>query len=273
MKKFTYLLFLALGVTACSVESIDSTENLLTADFSFDDSDFEVITHDYKNPQGGLRGTLSISQDCDNLYIAISGNPDGFHLGIYNENANPPLKQNGTIDHGSLPDNLITATNYEWVFPLASFTSTKIKIFARGWGGEWAGDNEFANGSYLEYNLSECEIANCESGYMFGDTPFQDLDETAKNWGWGQEFSLETGEFVTVNIQQKNEVLGEITITLNSDNSVTITEGTGVTVTHKYVADARPTDTAPGQFDKIGNKGDENGDGKFWVMIKAEVCK
>ena len=32
MKKLTYLLFLAIGVTACSVESMDSTENLLTAD-------------------------------------------------------------------------------------------------------------------------------------------------------------------------------------------------------------------------------------------------
>ncbi len=35
MKKLTYLLFLAIGVTACSVESIDSTENLLTADAKF----------------------------------------------------------------------------------------------------------------------------------------------------------------------------------------------------------------------------------------------
>lgn len=32
MKKITYLLFLTLGVTACSVESIDSTENLTVAD-------------------------------------------------------------------------------------------------------------------------------------------------------------------------------------------------------------------------------------------------
>lgn len=32
MKKLAYLLFLAIGVTACSVESMDSTENLLTAD-------------------------------------------------------------------------------------------------------------------------------------------------------------------------------------------------------------------------------------------------
>ena len=32
MKKLTYLLFLAIGVTACSVESIDSTENLLVVD-------------------------------------------------------------------------------------------------------------------------------------------------------------------------------------------------------------------------------------------------
>lgn len=35
MKKFTYLLFLMFGVTACSVESIDSTEELLTADAKF----------------------------------------------------------------------------------------------------------------------------------------------------------------------------------------------------------------------------------------------
>lgn len=32
MKKLTYLLFLAIGVTACSVESMDSTENLVVAD-------------------------------------------------------------------------------------------------------------------------------------------------------------------------------------------------------------------------------------------------
>jgi hypothetical protein len=35
MKRLTYLLFLAIGVTGCSVDSIDSTENLLTADSRF----------------------------------------------------------------------------------------------------------------------------------------------------------------------------------------------------------------------------------------------
>ena len=34
MKKIYYLIFLAIGVSGCSVESIDSTENLLTADAS-----------------------------------------------------------------------------------------------------------------------------------------------------------------------------------------------------------------------------------------------
>ncbi len=34
MKKLTYLLFLAIGVVGCSVESMDSTENLLTANAS-----------------------------------------------------------------------------------------------------------------------------------------------------------------------------------------------------------------------------------------------
>lgn len=34
MKKIYYLIFLAIGISGCSVESIDSTENLLTADAS-----------------------------------------------------------------------------------------------------------------------------------------------------------------------------------------------------------------------------------------------
>ncbi len=44
MKKLTYLLFLAIGVTACSVESIDSTENLITADAKFRSQSAVTIT-------------------------------------------------------------------------------------------------------------------------------------------------------------------------------------------------------------------------------------
>ncbi len=50
MKKFTYLLFLAIGVTSCSVESIDSTENLLTADAKFHSQSVVTIT----TPSGDL---------------------------------------------------------------------------------------------------------------------------------------------------------------------------------------------------------------------------
>jgi hypothetical protein len=32
MKKLIYVAFLAIGITGCSVESLDSTDNLLTAD-------------------------------------------------------------------------------------------------------------------------------------------------------------------------------------------------------------------------------------------------
>ena len=46
MKKFTYLLFLAIGITACSVESTDSTENLLTADARYKATEVQP-TFDY----------------------------------------------------------------------------------------------------------------------------------------------------------------------------------------------------------------------------------
>ncbi len=84
---------------------------------------------------------------------------------------------------------------------------------------------------------------------------------------------MDPGTTERANIQQKETVLGYVDITLNEDGTVTITEGPNVSITHTYVADARPTDTAPGKFGKIGNKGDENFDGKFWVMIKADVCE
>ncbi len=274
MKKLIFLSLLAIGMTGCSVESMDS-EELLTADAKFKTQEAQNPLGFYSGNSDNLKGTVSITNDCDNMYIQIIPNgddPDGVKLGLFQGDNNP--KENGT---DSDLENLDMSGGLVWAFPLSGFDElAELRIFVKAWG-DYSGTIEWGNkASYFIYEFEEVtceEDLDCPSGYMFGDTFFTELDETAKNWGWGQEFSLETGEFVTVNIQQKDEVLGEITITLNSDNSVTITEGASVTVTHKYVADVRPTDTAPGQFDKIGNKGDENGDGKFWVMIKADVCK
>ena len=76
MKKFIYLFILAIGFTSCSVESIDSTENLLTADARFNaqaTSSSEMLFEDLvcmgeettitvnfpqrKNPQGNNQPT------------------------------------------------------------------------------------------------------------------------------------------------------------------------------------------------------------------------
>lgn len=51
MKKLTYLLFLAIGVTGCSVESIDSTENFSTADLKA-----AVVANEFVVPEGICAG-------------------------------------------------------------------------------------------------------------------------------------------------------------------------------------------------------------------------
>ncbi len=282
MKKFTYLLFLAIGVTACSVESIDSTENLLTADAKHAltvSAEPDPITDWVYNNGNKDQGKVTVNNNCDSVKLTFESFGDDLEVEFNIFNSLPALNKGGNFANSVITFNETDLDeNNSYTIKFADLNnvtfSDKLIVYAKAFGKD-AGTGVHGKTNYFTYIIQEvvCEEIVCEAGYMFGDTPFKDLDETAKNWGWGQEFSLETGEFVTVNIQQKYEVLGEITITLNSDNSVTITEGAGVTVTHKYVADARPTDTAPGQFNQIGNQGDSNGDGKFWVMIKADVCK
>src|SRR5690606_41886890 len=92
MKKLTYLLFLTIGVTACNVESIDSTENLIVADAKFKIQQSQDPMGFYAGNSGNLKGTLSVWNDCDNLYVQIvpeGDAPDDAKLGVFIDGALP----------------------------------------------------------------------------------------------------------------------------------------------------------------------------------------
>ncbi|QED37551.1 hypothetical protein FK178_07345 [Antarcticibacterium arcticum] len=76
MKKLTYLLFLAIGVTACSVESIDSTENLLTADMKFKSQSSVTITPPDGVLCAGEELTFSVSVTTDKQFQVQMLNDD-----------------------------------------------------------------------------------------------------------------------------------------------------------------------------------------------------
>ncbi|MEP6262931.1 MAG: hypothetical protein ABJ092_15250 [Gillisia sp.] len=97
MKKLTYLLFLAIGVTACSVESIDSTENLLVADAKAKVTVATSVVYDatvcfgedanftfnfpqaYNSGNGNTQKTLVILE----LWNELSGEWNEIHQGNY----------------------------------------------------------------------------------------------------------------------------------------------------------------------------------------------
>lgn len=122
-------------------------------------------------------------------------------------------------------------------------------------------------------STAPCEEVECPAGYMIGSKDFN-LIGNSNNWGWAHEFNFngEDGS-ETREIHHKNGSLGgEVTISYSaSQDMIEVTEGEGVNITHLYINDQEPeTTNAPGQFDKTQNYRDA--DGKFWVMIKAEVC-
>lgn len=142
MKKLTYLLFLVIGVTSCSVESMDSTENLLTADAKHQLTAQETLNPMgfYSGGSGNLQGTFSIWNDCNNLYVQVTpngDNPDGVKLGIF-EDLNLP-SENGTAGEMQYSLDSDNVVNLTWTFNLSDFnTSSGINVFINAWS-DWAG--------------------------------------------------------------------------------------------------------------------------------------
>lgn len=121
------------------------------------------------------------------------------------------------------------------------------------------------------FATSDCQ--SCESGYMFGNKEFSVIGKS-NNWGWANEFDFNnsTGS-QTLEIKHKDDGLGgHVTISWNADDqTISVEESEGVTISHLYISDMEPEDNAPGTFNKTQDNFDE--DGHFWVMVKAEVCK
>lgn len=122
----------------------------------------------------------------------------------------------------------------------------------------------------ISFSTSPCPVMDCPSGYMIGDKNFSEIG-TSNNWGWAHQFTFDGSGSETREIHHKNGSLGgEVTISF-SNGDITVTEGEGVTISHMYISNVEPETNAPGQFDKTQEF--EDGDGTFWVMIKAEVCE
>ena len=277
MKKLIYLFILAIGFTSCSVESIDSTENLLTADLKA-----PKISVAYAGPgegafvnNGGKTfGYIFVTNDCENIYIefAPTGTDDieEVKMGVFANGGLPTLNGGGNANVDSeFPYNLDNGPELKWVIPYSAGT-TSVNIFATAWG-HGAGDKITGKEKYLTYVIEEviCDEPVCESGYMIGDNSFSGIG-TSNNWGWAHKFEFGDSGSETREIHHKNGSLGG-TVTVSFDNGeISVAEGTGVNITHLYISNDEPTDNAPGQFGVDSYK-DE--DGTFWVMIKAEVCK
>ena len=128
------------------------------------------------------------------------------------------------------------------------------------------------------FYCTPCE-AECEGTYMWGNTPLNQID-TEANWGWAHEFDatqdgssqiFDLYNGAAQNDLDKGKDLGDMTVSV-FEGVVSLDYAQNIEITHLYISDEKPTEGAPGQFGKTGNLGDANQDGKFWIIVKADVC-
>ena len=254
MKKIIYLFLLALGVTGCSVESIDSNENLLTADakatiqevgksMNLLESEIcageaSVFVFDFPQNQNGPHNADT------NIKIQIETSPGS---GVWDSFKDLTYAGAGPEEY-TYNDEILNVGTY----------SFRVKIGSGGF------DN------MTTVTVVDCTVVDCQSGYMIGNKNFSDIG-TSQNWGWAHQFEFaEYGSQIKEIHNKKGSLGGEVTVTWEN-GTISFTEGPGVSITHLYVSDIEPTTTnAPGQFDKTQSFSDV--DGTFWVMLKAEVC-
>lgn len=289
MKKLIYLTFLAIGMTGCSVESLDSTDNLVTADMKAKFEKNAILSvsteplSEYTFFSGNSineKARLTVSNTCDDLTLTFTPlNEDVIEVKFdifktlpavnVNQGNGKETLPNGTIrlDENDLDAN----SSYTISFvDLGVSSSEEVYVFAR-MGNEDAGSQVLGDWEYFTYIITDltCEDVKCESGYMIGDLDFDEI-ATSKNWGWAHQFSFDGTGSETREIHHKNGTLeGTVTVTYNN-GLITIEEGEGVSISHLYISNDKPETNSPGQFDKEQNFEDE--DGEFWVIIKAEVC-
>lgn len=201
MRKLTYLLFLAIGVTACSVESMDSTEELLTADAKFEIQEARDPMGFYAGNSDNFKGSLSVWNDCDNLYVKIlhSGDaPEDFELGLFS--SLPAINNGGNLEQG-LPFDETDATDLTWTIALSTLdTEAELLIFAKAWG-DWAGAEVHGRQGYSIYEFdfegcSDCEesftyVENEDGTYTFTYIPEEDMEDAEVVFTFPQSVRVE----------------------------------------------------------------------------------
>lgn len=164
MKKIMYLMVLVLGLSGCSVDSYDSSEDLITADAKGNKQDVEEDPLSfYSGNSGNLKGTISITNDCDNLIVTITpagDSPDEAFLGIYTEL--PALNPGNNLD-GDLPYDLTDANELTWTVPF-DIETPSYYIISKAWG-DYVGTMEHGKLNYVVYNTISLE---CEKICPFG---------------------------------------------------------------------------------------------------------
>lgn len=166
----------------------------------------------------------------------------------------------------------------------------------------WAGDIKFPGknwATYFNYCLRTCTNEDppgettCDTAYMFGNNTFNGLGLSEK-WGWVTSYNNVVNGSYTYNLYAgagqnditKGYLAGTVTVNIQGSNvSVTINAthaGTVFTETHVYLSDTAPTTAAPGQFGNqhaLNNTTSDtynltySGDGSFWLIVHAGVCK
>ncbi len=177
-----------LVIGGCSVESMDEFSTL---DSKAKSKSTETSNEDpmgfYTGQNNGrkLQGTLSITNDCDNLYLEIipEGDAPG-EVDIWILTELPELNGGGNNIPGGSQYDLDDADGLTWSFALSEFdTEQEILIFTKAWGS-FAGPQLIQDVSYTEYSfdLSMCvceesfEYTENENGtYSFTYTPEDDM--------------------------------------------------------------------------------------------------
>lgn len=170
MKKIIYPIMLVFAFYGCSVESIDSNENLITADAKLKAQEAIDPMGIYSGPN--LKGTVSVTNDCDNLYIEIvptGEDPTDAKLGIFANGDLPGTSgQSGNIKTDDF-SHLDSATDLIWTISLNDETS--FNIFITAWGGDWAGaeSTEGINQNYITYIVDYSGCDECEESFSYDD--------------------------------------------------------------------------------------------------------
>tara|TARA_R100001369_G_scaffold22674_1_gene41275 strand:- start:29376 stop:30080 length:705 start_codon:yes stop_codon:yes gene_type:complete len=182
MKKIYYLIFLAIGVSGCSVESIDSTENLLTADAKMkltEVQNFVVPTEIC----AGVESTFSFEA------------PVGTNLQVQQ------LIAGEWVQVFKISQSTSNPQNFNLLFEEAGDYSLRYKI---GSGG-------FTETSVTVVNCNSCEesfsyTSNGEQSYTFYYTPAEDLVDATLVFTFAQSVAVSGLDSWTSNgvTKQKN---------------------------------------------------------------------